>query len=51
MSNVWRIGAGDYARDCFPLFVAHDQMFQGRGRYGLYCQQKQVRRMRNTNEG
>lgn len=36
MVRVWQIGAGDFGRDYSPLFLAHDLMFLGPGRYGEY---------------
>jgi hypothetical protein len=36
VTNVWQIGAGDAWRDYSPLFLAHDLMFLGPGRFGPY---------------
>jgi hypothetical protein len=34
--RVWQIAAGDFGRDYSWLFLKHDLMFQGPGRFGAY---------------
>jgi len=36
MVNVWQIAAGDATHRCDDLFLDHDVMFMGPGRYGSY---------------
>ena len=36
MGNVWQIAAGEPGRDYTHLFLKHDLMFMGPGRYGAY---------------
>ena len=36
MTNIWQIAAGEPGRDYTALFLEHDVMFMGPGRYGAY---------------
>ena len=36
MTQVWQIAAGDRCRNYQDLFLKHDIMFMGPGRYGDY---------------
>lgn len=39
MTQVWQIAAGEPGRNYTDLFIKHDVMFLGPGRYGPYCEE------------